>query len=166
MLIFHSYVKLPEGMSAIVDDIAMSPPQADIGMLASQGNIGNLCGFKLGSYHLSKQVIFHLLHLMKRQGIGDEDGMIWWVNTDENWWKRDWDWSIKVSKRHRIFTGRLPWITPGIPEIPQMDDVATEWMRGTFHCQMIEIRRGEKCQLGLQTIMGSSGVALQPPFSM
>ena len=59
MLIFHSYVKLPEGMSAIVDDIAMSPPQADIGMLASQGNIGNLCGFKLGSYHLSKQVIFH-----------------------------------------------------------------------------------------------------------
>ena len=28
-------------MSAIVNDIAMSPPQADIGMLASQGNIGN-----------------------------------------------------------------------------------------------------------------------------
>ena len=29
-------------MLAIVDDIAMSTPQADIGMLASQGNIGNL----------------------------------------------------------------------------------------------------------------------------
>jgi hypothetical protein len=61
--IYHQYtpnVSIPkESMSAIVDDIAMSPPQADIGMLASQGNIGNLCGFKLGSYHLSKQVIFH-----------------------------------------------------------------------------------------------------------
>ena len=37
-------------MSATVDDIAMSPPQADIGMLASQGNIGNLCVCRMSDF--------------------------------------------------------------------------------------------------------------------
>ena len=37
-------------MSAIVVDIAMSPPQADIGMLASQGNVGNLCVCRMSDF--------------------------------------------------------------------------------------------------------------------